>query len=508
MFDSLKKKLSALKSKESERIEKLEESEESDDFIPEEPVEEPKKKAPAKTAKSKSDDDDFLEDDDFWDDEAFWKNDKFFEDVPEDEEDFEEDIIPEKPAPKPAPKPPVKQESPLPEKKSAVEKPEEPKHAKVSIFERRSKQEDAVSKQKEAKPSKIEETKPSEPVKQEEAKVAPVRHEVTKPEPIKQEEVKTQPAAEDEERPVEEPKKGFFSKRAEKKQETSVIAAKSSKSIDKDDIESILWDLEIGLLESDVALPVIDTIKEGVQQVLSERKIERGENLGDIVEVALKSAIGGVLQSNEFDFDKFIDDCSKPAVVMFVGINGTGKTTSIAKLANRLQKNGRTVVLAASDTFRAGAIEQLTIHSDNLGVKIIKHQSGADPAAVAYDAVEHAKSKHKDVVLVDTAGRMQTNANLMDEMKKIKRVVKPNLVVFVGDALAGNDAVEQAKAFNDAIGLDAIILTKIDADAKGGAALSIAHSIGKPIAFMSTGQEYEDIIKFDSKWMLDRLFSD
>ena len=155
---------------------------------------------------------------------------------------------------------------------------------------------------------------------------------------------------------------------------------------------------------------------------------------------------------------------------MFVGINGTGKTTSIAKLANRLQKNGRTVVLAASDTFRAGAIEQLTIHSDNLGVKIIKHQSGADPAAVAYDAVEHAKSKHKDVVLVDTAGRMQTNSNLMDEMKKIKRVVKPNLVVFVGDALAGNDAVEQAKAFNDAIGLDAIILTKIDADAKGGAA--------------------------------------
>lgn len=508
MFDSLKKKLSALKSKESERIEKLEESEESDDFIPEEPVEEPKKKAPAKTAKSKSDDDDFLEDDDFWDDEAFWKNDKFFEDVPEDEEDFEEDIIPEKPAPKPAPKPPVKQESPLPEKKSAVEKPEESKHAKVSIFERRSKQEDAVSKQKEAKPPKIEETKPSEPVKPEEAKVAPVRHEETKPEPVKQEEVKTQPAAEDEERPVEEPKKGFFSKRAEKKQETSVIAAKSSKSIDKDDIESILWDLEIGLLESDVALPVIDTIKEGVQQVLSERKIERGENLGDIVEVALKSAIGGVLQSNEFDFDKFIDDCSKPAVVMFVGINGTGKTTSIAKLANRLQKNGRTVVLAASDTFRAGAIEQLTIHSDNLGVKIIKHQSGADPAAVAYDAVEHAKSKHKDVVLVDTAGRMQTNANLMDEMKKIKRVVKPNLVVFVGDALAGNDAVEQAKAFNDAIGLDAIILTKIDADAKGGAALSIAHSIGKPIAFMSTGQEYEDIIKFDSKWMLDRLFSD
>ena len=517
MFDSLKKKLSALKSKESERIEDLEEPEESDYSIPEEPVEEPKKKAPVKTAKSKSDDDDLI-DDDFWDDEAFWKNDKFFEDAPEDEEDFEEDIVPEKPAPKPAPKQPVKKEQPQPEEKSPAEKPapEEQKHTKVSIFERRSKQAEVKQKEEDVSP-KMEEVKPPESVKREEVKVRPVKHdEVKAPEPVKQEEVEPQPAVKHEEaniqtnesetKPAEDSKKGFFSKRAEKKQEAP--SAKSVKSIDKDDIESILWDLEIGLLESDVALPVIDTIKEGVQQVLSERKVERGENLGDIVEEALKSAIGGVLQSNEFDFDKFIDECGKPAVVMFVGINGTGKTTSIAKLANRLQKNGRTVVLAASDTFRAGAIEQLTIHSDNLGVKIIKHQSGADPAAVAYDAVEHAKSKHKDVVLVDTAGRMQTNSNLMDEMKKIKRVVKPNLVVFVGDALAGNDAVEQAKAFNDAIGLDAIILTKIDADAKGGAALSIAHSIGKPIAFMSTGQEYEDIIKFDSQWMLDRLFSD
>lgn len=517
MFDSLKKKLSALKSKESERIEDLEEPKESDYSIPEEPVEEPKKKAPVKTAKSKSDDDDLI-DDDFWDDEAFWKNDKFFEDAPEDEEDFEEDIVPEKPAPKPAPKQPVKKEQPQPEEKSPAEKPvpEEQKHAKLSIFERRSKQAEVKQKEEDVSP-KMEEVKPPESVKREEVKVRPVKHdEVKAPEPVKREEVEPQPAVKHEEanvqttesetKPAEDSKKGFFSKRAEKKQEAP--SAKSVKSIDKDDIESILWDLEIGLLESDVALPVIDTIKEGVQQVLSERKVERGENLGDIVEEALKSAIGGVLQSNEFDFDKFIDECGKPAVVMFVGINGTGKTTSIAKLANRLQKNGRTVVLAASDTFRAGAIEQLTIHSDNLGVKIIKHQSGADPAAVAYDAVEHAKSKHKDVVLVDTAGRMQTNSNLMDEMKKIKRVVKPNLVVFVGDALAGNDAVEQAKAFNDAIGLDAIILTKIDADAKGGAALSIAHSIGKPIAFMSTGQEYEDIIKFDSQWMLDRLFSD
>jgi fused signal recognition particle receptor len=192
---------------------------------------------------------------------------------------------------------------------------------------------------------------------------------------------------------------------------------------------------------------------------------------------------------------------------MFVGINGTGKTTAIAKLTSRLQKNNLSVVLAASDTFRAGAIEQISIHGDRLSAKVVKHQAGGDPAAVAYDALEHAKAKHIQVLLVDTAGRMQTNTNLMDEMKKIKRVVKPHLTIFVGDSLAGNDAIEQAKAFDAAVGIDAVILTKIDADAKGGAALSIAYTIKKPIAFLSTGQGYEDIIKFDSKWMVDRLFN-
>lgn len=479
MFDSLKKKLASLKKKDSERIEEPISEEPSDlDEIVEESIEEPEDEPlPPEPVESSVEDEDDFTDDDFWDDEAFWKNDKFFEDVPEDEEDFEEEV--KKPAPK---KEPVYKEKPVVEKQPK-------KEPKESFFEKRIKSEKSSPPTVKAQPSVKPEEKPSKPVEE------------PKPKAVEETKVET---------PSEPAKKGLFSKRAEKKQETATVVAttKAARKVEKDDIESILWDLEIGLLESDVALSVIDAIKEGVQNVLSERKIERGENLGDVVEEALRSAIGGVLQSNEFDFDKFVDECEKPAVVMFVGINGTGKTTSIAKLANRLQNNGKTVVLAASDTFRAGAIEQLTIHSDNLGIKIIKHQSGADPAAVAYDAVEHAKSKHKDVVLVDTAGRMQTNSNLMDEMKKIKRVVKPDLVVFVGDALAGNDAVEQARAFNEAIGLDAIILTKIDADAKGGAALSIAHSIGKPIAFLSTGQEYEDIIKFDSNWMLERLFSD
>ena len=282
----------------------------------------------------------------------------------------------------------------------------------------------------------------------------------------------------------------------------------SGRKIDEGAVDELLWELELGLLESDVALPVIEEIKANVRQGLVGKRVERKYELDQVVEDSLKNAIQAVLKKSEFDFDGFVRDHAKPVVIMFVGINGTGKTTSIAKLSNRMQKQGLTTVLSASDTFRAGAIEQLTVHSDRLGTKIIKHQAGGDPAAVAFDAVDHAKAKRRDVVLVDTAGRMQTNANLMDEMKKIKRVVDPDLIVFVGDSLAGNDAIEQAVAFDKAVGIDAVILTKIDTDAKGGAALSIANAIGKPIAFLSTGQEYEDIIKFDSKWMLDRLFGD
>lgn len=285
------------------------------------------------------------------------------------------------------------------------------------------------------------------------------------------------------------------------------VVGDSGKKIKEENVDDLLWQLELDLLESDVALPVVEEIKEGVRKELVGKKVERGYNIDDVIELALKNAIQNVLRTSEFDFDAFVKTREKPVVIMFVGINGTGKTTTIAKIANRLQKEGMTCVLSASDTFRAGAIEQLTIHSDRLGAKIIKHQAGGDPAAVAFDAVDHAKAKRRDVVLVDTAGRMQTNTNLIDEMKKIKKVVKPDLVVFVGDALAGNDAIEQARVFNQAVNIDAVVLTKIDADAKGGAALSIAHAIGKPIAFLSTGQGYEDLVKYDSKWMLDRLFS-
>ena len=281
-----------------------------------------------------------------------------------------------------------------------------------------------------------------------------------------------------------------------------------AKRIKEDGLDDMLWELEVALMEADVALPVVEEIKQGVRDNLLGKKFSRGHTLEEVVELSLKDSVHNVLKLNEFDFDEWFSQQKKPVSIMFVGINGTGKTTAIAKIANRLQKQGMTVVMAAGDTFRAGAIEQLSIHADRLGCKIIKHNQDADPAAVAYDAIEHAKAKRRDCVLIDTAGRMQTNSNLIDEMKKIVRVAKPDLKVFVGDSLAGNDAVEQARAFDEAIGVDAVILTKIDADSKGGAALSIAHTIGKPIAFVCNGQEYDDIIKFDSDWMLKRLFDE
>lgn len=299
------------------------------------------------------------------------------------------------------------------------------------------------------------------------------------------------------------------------KEVESVVAETSQKlnryTINEDILEEILWELEIGLLESDVALPVVEAIKGNVKEQLLNMSVG-GKSPAEVVEKVLRSAIKRVLSTQTFDFDRFIADetsaGNSPVTIMFVGVNGTGKTTSIGRVAYRLQKQGYQVVLAAGDTFRAGAIQQLQQHGDKLGIKVVSHHSGADPAAVAYDAIEHAKARHKDVVLIDTAGRMQTNSNLMDEMDKIRRVAKPDLTIFVGDSLAGNDAVEQARKFDQVVDIDGAILTKTDVDAKGGAALSVAYTINKPLMFVGVGQDYPDLKAFDAEWLVDRLFAD
>ena len=280
------------------------------------------------------------------------------------------------------------------------------------------------------------------------------------------------------------------------------------KRIKEGKLEDILWDLELALLESDVALPVIEEIKHNLKEELLDRRLSRGVSPEDAIEAALRNAIKKALSVGKIDFDSFVKEAEKPVVLMFIGVNGSGKTTTIARIAYRLKNMGVTSVMAAGDTFRAGAIEQITIHGNRLGIKVISQKAGSDPASVAYDAIEHAKARYKDVVLIDTAGRMQTNTNLMDEMKKIKRVAKPDMIIFVGDALAGNDAVEQARKFDEAVGIDAVVLTKIDADAKGGAALSIAHAVGKPVIFVGNGQEYGNLVPFDEDWMVKRLFED
>ncbi len=340
----------------------------------------------------------------------------------------------------------------------------------------------------------VEKTEVPQPERKDEA---PVMEKVAEP-------VKEQPP----QKPLSRKEQMKLEKESKKKGIVDEMLTDSllGKKIKDESLDDFLWELEIALLEADVALPVVEEIKEGVRANLIGKKFSRDHTLEEIVELSIKDAVRNVLKLNEFDFDAWFKEQSRPTSIMFVGINGTGKTTAIAKIANRLMKDGYTVVLAAGDTFRAGAIEQLSIHADKLGCKIVKHSQDADPAAVAFDAIEHAKAKKRDAVLIDTAGRMQTNNNLVDEMKKIVRVSKPSLKIFVGDSLAGNDAVEQAKAFDQAIGVDAVILTKIDADSKGGAALSIAHTIGKPIAFVCNGQEYDDIVKFNTDWMIDRLF--
>ena len=309
-----------------------------------------------------------------------------------------------------------------------------------------------------------------------------------------------------EEKPEVTPEEGEKEEAEEEK--SGMFSFVTKKTISEKDIEDILFELEMSLLESDVAMEVAEKIINSVKEDLVGRKIRRRSDVAEFTREALKKAISEILGIETKDLKEMADNARKsgePLKIMFVGINGTGKTTTIAKVATYFINDGYTPVIAAADTFRAGAIEQISYHAENIGVKIIKHKKGADPAAVAYDAVEHAKAKGKEIVLIDTAGRMQTNVNLMDEMKKIKRVVKPDLIIYVGDALTGNDAVEQASKFDEAVGIDGIVLTKADADAKGGAALSIGYVINKPILFLGVGQSYEDIMEFKPEWMVDQV---
>jgi len=300
-----------------------------------------------------------------------------------------------------------------------------------------------------------------------------------------------------------------FSKTVEEKVIAKGKAAIGGETIlDEKDLKKPLEELEIALLESDTALSVVEELIRRVNAELVGKTVKRGTNTEELVENTLKGALLDILSAEKLDFDEFVAKGEKPLNIAFIGVNGTGKTTTIAKVAQKLLSAGHSVVIAAADTYRAGATEQIEQHASNLGVKLIKHQYGSDPAAVVYDALKYAKANRIEVVLADTAGRMHTSVNLMEQLRKICRVTKPDMVIFVDEAVAGNDAVERAKKFDEVVGIDASILTKLDIDMKGGAAISIAHSTSKPIIFMGTGQGYGDMEKFDAEWLVDKLLSE
>ena len=268
-----------------------------------------------------------------------------------------------------------------------------------------------------------------------------------------------------------------------------------------ENLNPILSEFKMSLAENDVAYPVADKICNELEKRLVGVQVKRLEDRKKIVDDNLSQVLLDVMLTNKrIDLLKMAEEKRQkrePFTLMFVGINGTGKTTTVAKVAQFLRGKSYSVVLAAADTYRAGSIEQLEEHGKRLGMRVIKSIYGGDPAAVAYDAVSHAKAHGINIVLIDTAGRMQTNQNLMNELVKVKRVVQPNLTVFVVDSLIGNDAVMQAEEFDKAVGVDATILTKVDADVKGGSALSVTYVTQKPILFIGVGQTYKDLELFN-----------
>ena len=268
-----------------------------------------------------------------------------------------------------------------------------------------------------------------------------------------------------------------------------------------ENLRPVLTEFKISFADNDVAFPVAERICDEMEKRLDGVQVKRLGDRKKIVENNLREVLLEImLPNNRIDLLKAVKEKrgkDEPFVIVFVGINGTGKTTTIAKIAHFLNKKGFSAVLACSDTYRAGSIEQLEEHARRLGMKMITNKYGADPAAVAYDTISHAKAHGIDVVLVDTAGRMQTNRNLMSELEKVKRIVKPDLTILTVDSLTGNDAVMQAEEFHKSIGIDATILTKVDADVKGGSALSVTYVTKKPILFIGTGQTYDDLEEFD-----------
>ncbi len=291
----------------------------------------------------------------------------------------------------------------------------------------------------------------------------------------------------------------------------SAFSSFVKKTLSEKKVSNSSSDLKLLLLSNDVAMDTAEEICERIEDSFKGEQVGRLTSTKKALFQTLEEIITDILtpetEINLIDEIKNKIALNSPYVIVFLGVNGTGKTTTMAKIAHYLKKHKISSVAAAADTFRAGAIEQLSYHMENVDIRVIKHEYKSDPASVAYDAIEHAKAKGIDVVLVDTAGRQVNDSNLMNELEKIVRVSEPDLIFFVGDSLAGNDALFQAKEFKKSIGIDANILTKLDADAKGGAALSISYETKKPIIFVGVGQDYDDLEIFDRDLFVSNILS-
>lgn len=419
------------------------------------------------------------------------------------EEEPEEEEKPSEEAPKkeePAEKEEApKEEEPPEEKEEAPEKepqkPSEPSRSPSSqeTSEEPEKEEEAPKKR--GFFGKVFGKKQEEAAEEEQPQEEPVKEETETPQEAAEpavEEPAPEQASEEPEAAEEESKKkgGFFSRITKVK-------------LSEERFNDVFWDLEVALLENNVAMEVIEKVKGDLREALAGEKVSRKGVQGLILDT-LKESIKEALSVPQVDLLAKTEE-HQPLVIAMIGVNGSGKTTTLAKLAKYFQDHGKTVVAAAADTFRAAAIQQLEEHTTKLGVKLIKHDYQADPAAVAFDAVKHAKAKGIDVVLIDSAGRLHSNDNLMNELKKLIRVNKPDLNIFVGEAITGNDCVEQAKLFDQAVGIDALILAKADVDEKGGAPLSASYVTGKPVIFLGTGQTYEDLAPFKPDELLEKL---
>ncbi len=433
-----------------------------------------------------------------------------------------------KPAPKPAEKPAEAKQTPKPEPKPLEVKPEQiaapkkiepaPKPVEIKLAPA------PVA----APPKPVEAPKKSfidSLFRKPEAKPAapkPEPAQATKPVEIQKQVVQPQkPAAQPVPEAPKQPERDFsqLARKATSASDKKDIAPKigigtTIKSIFSSDIiigeaevSDLLSELELSLLEADVAYDVSLDVSSQLRAKLVGMKVPKGK-----VEERTREAIQGVLASvmtsdRKFDMVERVRSLEKPAKILFVGPNGAGKTTTMAKVAHMLLQGGLTVVFSASDTFRAAAIEQTEVHAERLGVKVVKSKYGADPASVAFEAVSFARAHNIDVVLIDSAGRQDTNANLLDELKKISRVAKPDIKIYIGESIGGNSLIDQVRAFNEAIGMDGAILTKIDCDAKGGTALSLTKSTGIPVLYLGIGQAYTDLIPFEPEKIAQEIMS-